>query len=155
MLFLTQFLKKAFNVYLIVKGKNVANIKKYKKGVKTKITNNFSSTEMDCKCNDPECKWTYIDVDHIEKLQKMRDKWKCAVKITSGYRCPKHNASIGSASNSRHVVGDATDIKVKLVSVDKVADDCEEADFDGLGKYNSFTHIDSRGFKSRWDFRKK
>ena len=148
-----QFLKQEYNVHSIVKGKFVANIKKYKKGVKTKITSNFYSTEMDCHCNDPECKWTFIDVDHIEKLQKMRDEWKSSIKITSGYRCPMYNASIGSASNSRHTIGDATDIQVSLVTVDKVADDCEH--FDGLGRYNSFTHMDSRGYKSRWDFRKK
>ena len=34
---------------------------------------------------------------------------------------------------------------------DEVADACEK--FDGLGRYDSFTHIDSRGSKARWDKR--
>ena len=34
---------------------------------------------------------------------------------------------------------------------DEVADACEK--FDGLGRYDTFTHIDSRGSKARWDKR--
>jgi len=132
----------------------MANIKRYKKGVRTKLSDNFSSTEFDCNCHDPECQWTYIDVDHVEKLQKIRTELKKPIHINSAYRCPKHNEDIGSASNSRHVAGDATDIVISGLTSDEVADMCEDK-FDGLGRYNTFTHVDSRGYKSRWDFRKK
>ena len=33
----------------------------------------------------------------------------------------------------------------------EVQDACEK--FDGLGRYDTFTHIDSRGGRSRWDKR--
>lgn len=49
--------------------------------------------------------------------------------------------------------GTATDIVVKGMTPDEVADACEK--FDGLGRYDTFTHIDSRGKKARWDFRSK
>jgi uncharacterized protein YcbK (DUF882 family) len=89
----------------------------------------------------------------MEKLQEMRTRWKKPVSIESGYRCKKHNRDVGGATHSRHLQGDATDIKVKGLSPDEIADNCEH--FDGLGRYNSFTHIDSRGTPARWDFRKK
>ena len=148
---LLQFLKMVFNQ--LVLGVNVSSMRKYKKGVKTKLTKNFSSTEFDCKCKDPECQWTAIDLDHVNKLQKKRDKWNKSITINSAFRCEKHNKAVGGATNSRHRVSDATDIQVKDMSPSEVADDCE--DFDGLGRYNSFTHIDSRGSKARWDFSKK
>jgi len=129
----------------------MAILRKYKKGVSTKITDNFRSNEFDCKCEYQECKWTTIDLDHVYKLQEKRKKWGKPIKINSGYRCEKHNKDEGGSSRSRHKVSDATDIKVKGMSPDKVADDCEN--FDGLGRYSSFTHIDSRGWKSRWNFR--
>lgn len=132
--------------------------KKYKKGSDIKLSKNFRLSEFDCKCQYSDCQWTIIDTDHIKKLQYKRGKWKKPIKITSGYRCPKHNKDVGGATRSRHAMGDATDIKVLNMTPDEVANDCEN--FSGLGRYNTFTHLDSRpqpnkGKKSRWDFRKK
>ena len=131
--------------------------KKYKKGQDIKLSKNFHLSEFDCKCNRPDCEWTIIDTEHVKRLQRKRSKWKKSIKITSGYRCPAHNKAVGGSSQSRHVQGDATDIQVKGMSPNEVADDCEN--FNGLGRYNTFTHVDSRPKgekkrKSRWDFRK-
>jgi uncharacterized protein YcbK (DUF882 family) len=131
----------------------MSKIRIYKKGVKVQITKNFASTEFDCSCKYPECQSTILDVAHIELLQKKREEWNKPVKITSAYRCQRHNKDVGGASQSRHILSDATDIQVVGMTPDQVADSCES--FDGLGRYNTFTHIDSRGSKSRWDFRKK
>ena len=129
------------------------NIKKFKKGVKSKLSKNFASTEFDCSCK--KCTETLIDLDHIIKLQKLRDDLGSSIKINSGYRCPEHNANIGGAKQSQHVLGTATDIVVKDMAPDEVADSCEY--FKGLGRYDSFTHIDSRDriSKARWDNRSK
>jgi uncharacterized protein YcbK (DUF882 family) len=136
----------------------VSKIKIYKKGTGTKISKNFNSLEFDCKCSYPDCQWTKIDMEHIDKLQEKRDEWKKAIKINSAYRCEKYNKDVGGASQSRHIFGDATDIKVARMTPNEVANDCEDI-FSGLGKYSSFTHVDSRpsssGKKYRWDFRKK
>ena len=128
-------------------------VKKYKKGSDVKLSKNFHLSEWDCKCNDPECQWTLVSADHVEYLQGKRDEWKKSIKITSAYRCEKHNKAVGGSSRSRHKMGDATDIQVKGMDPSEVADRCEDAD--GLGRYNTFTHTDSRGSKARWDFRKK
>lgn len=128
--------------------------KQYKKGEKAQLSKSFSSTEFDCNCKNSDCKWTIIDTDHVEKLQAKRDKWGKPIRITSGYRCEKHNKAEGGASGSRHVKGDATDIQVQGMTPDEVSADCE--DFNGKGSYDTFTHVDSReGKKARWDFRKK
>lgn len=127
--------------------------KKYKKGAGVQLSKNFNSNEFDCRCNYSDCKWTIIDTEHVKKLQYKRSRWKSPVKILSGYRCEKHNKNVGGATRSRHLMGDATDITVKGLTPDEVADSCEN--FDGLGRYSTFTHIDSRGFKARWNFKKK
>ncbi len=131
----------------------MANIKIFQKGVRVQISKNFFSTEFDCNCSYPECKETPIDVDHVAKLQEKRDKWGKSIKINSGYRCPRRNKEEGGASKSRHLVTDASDIVVSGMTPDEVADDCEN--FAGLGRYSTFTHVDSRPYKARWDFRKK
>lgn len=131
----------------------MAKLKEYKKGVRTQITKNFWSTEFDCQCKYSDCTHTYIDVEHVEKLQEKRDQWDKSIEITSGYRCEKHNKDVGGATLSRHKLSDATDIKVKGMTPDQVALECE--DFAAVGRYNTFTHVDSRPWKARWDFRKK
>lgn len=129
--------------------------KKYKKGIRVQLSKNFWSTEFDSKSNYGDEEWTIIDTDHVEKLQKLREVLGASCKITSGYRGPTHNAAVGGATRSRHLQGDATDVQFKGVSPDKVADAAEKLGFDGIGRYDTFTHLDSRGYKARWDNRKK
>jgi len=129
----------------------MANIKVFKRGDKTKVSKNFSASEFDCKCG--ACPDTPIDLDHVSKLQKLREDLNSPMTITSAFRCEAHNAKVGGSKASQHVKGTATDIVVKGMTPDEVADACEH--FDGLGRYNTFTHLDNRGFRARWDFRKK
>lgn len=126
-------------------------IKEFTKGVKVQITKSFSSLEMDCQCKLPTCTKTLINLEHMNKLQELRDKWG-SIKINSGYRCPEHNKNIGGEAKSIHMQGSATDIIV----LSKAPNDVQEALKDwngGLGRYKTFTHLDSRGSKARWDFR--
>lgn len=118
------------------------------KGSSLQLTKNFNSDELDCKCTRDDCLVTKIDLDHIVNLQKLRDSIG-PLKITSGYRCPEHNKAIGGASNSKHMQGLATDLQSKRLSPKEVADSSEG--FNGLGRYKTFTHVDSReGLKARW-----
>jgi uncharacterized protein YcbK (DUF882 family) len=139
----------------------MANIKRYKKGQAVKLTTNFWSTEFDSKGGHSDEEWTLIDLDHVKKLQELRDELnklkrkKVFVRITSGYRSPTQNKAVGGVSRSRHVVGDATDIVVEGVLPNEVADLAEVLGFNGIGRYDTFTHVDSRPYKARWDFRKK
>lgn len=130
----------------------MANIQTFKRGDKTKLSANFSVKEFECKCG--KCPETPIDLDHVQRLQQLRDNLGRSITINSAYRCPDHNTAVGGEKNSQHMKGNATDIAVKGMSPDEVADACEKL-FDGLGRYDTFTHVDSRGKKSRWDLRTK
>ena len=43
-------------------------------------------------------------------LDMFRAAWGYPVKINSGFRCPAHNAEVGGAERSRHLLGCAADI---------------------------------------------
>jgi len=47
----------------------------------------------------------------MTELQKIRDEWGKPIIITSGYRPAAINRAVGGARLSRHIVGDAVDIK--------------------------------------------
>lgn len=129
-------------------------VKIYTKGESTKLSNNFSVAEFSCHGNGC-CSTTKIDDKLVEYLQKIRDHFGKPVTISSGHRCEKHNRSVGGATASRHVKGQAADIVVKGVEPAEVAKYAESMGVLGIGLYETardgyFVHIDTRTTKSFW-----
>lgn len=92
-------------------------------------------------------------------LQCIREHFGKAVTITSGYRTPAHNAAVGGARSSQHLLGRAADIRVQGVSVEDVAAYAERLmpDWGGIGRYPvkagraaGWVHLDTRAEKARW-----
>ena len=92
-------------------------------------------------------------------LQCIREHFGKAVTITSGYRTPAHNAAVGGAKSSQHLLGRAADIRVQGVSVENVAAYAESLmpDWGGVGRYpvkagrtTGWVHLDTRAEKARW-----
>lgn len=127
--------------------KKYSGVLSFEKGSDIQLSKNFHLSEWACKCS--RCSTVVVDFNHVEKLQKLRDKLGRSISINSGYRCPAHNAEVGGVPNSEHVLGCATDIVVDGMGPAQVQDACEI--FDGLGRYADFTHVDSRGYIARWN----
>ena len=92
-------------------------------------------------------------------LQCIREHFGKAVTITSGYRTAAHNAAVGGAKSSQHLLGRAADIRVQGVSVEDVAAYTESLmpDWGGVGRYpvkagrtTGWVHVDTRADKARW-----
>lgn len=126
------------------------NVYSKKKDGNKKISTNFRVKEFACSDGtDP----IFISPDLVEILQKIRTHFGKAVTITSAYRTPTRNKAVGGTANSQHLYGMAADIKVKGVSPKKVAEYAEKilSNKGGIGIYSTFTHIDVRQTKSRWN----
>ena len=100
-----------------------------------------------------------IDESLVVLLQAIREHFGKAVVITSGYRTATHNASVGGAKSSQHLLGRAADIQVQGVSVEDVAAYAESLmpGWGGVGRYpvkagraKGWVHVDTRPNKSRW-----
>lgn len=70
----------------------------------------FRLEEFKCQCGGKYCTGypTVIDPSLIKNLNQLREIYG-SIKITSGLRCPKHNQMVGGVSNSKHVLGKASD----------------------------------------------
>jgi uncharacterized protein YcbK (DUF882 family) len=102
----------------------------------------FSREEFACQCG---CGYDTVDVVLLEALVAVREHFGSPVRVTSGCRCGAHNKAVGGAEKSQHKKGRAADIQVSGVSPMKVADYAESLGM-SVGRYDSFTHIDSRTY---------
>ncbi len=124
-------------------------IKTYKKGDSTKIATNFRAREFDCQGTGC-CSTTPIDEHLVAYLQQIRDHFGKPVYLTA-YRCKTHNARTpNAATNSYHIYGQAADFHIDGVAPAEIAKCAESIGVKGIGLYDDFVHIDTRGTKSFW-----
>ena len=116
------------------------------------LSPHFRESEFTCNhCNSLE--GHTVAQELLAVLEACRAHFDGApVTVNSGYRCQVHNTNVGSTEHSQHRKATAADIVVTGVSPSTV-----HAYFSaqypgkyGLGRYNSFTHIDVRTGPARW-----
>ena len=89
----------------------------------------------------------------VTLLQQIRDHFGQPITVNSGYRTPAKNKAVGGAAYSQHLYGTAADITVKNVAPRDVAAFASQLlpHTGGIGIYATFTHVDIRAAKSRWN----
>lgn len=113
------------------------------------LSKHFSRSEFACKCG---CGFDTVDAELITVLEGLREQLGRPVRINSACRCEKDNARVGGAKSSQHLTGKAADITVDDISPMGVFSYLtgKYPDSYGIGRYKTFTHIDSRSNKARW-----
>lgn len=117
------------------------------RGVEVRLTKNFMASEIHCQgvgC----CTESVISKRIMDLAQEIRDDLGEPLCIGtaggSGYRCKPHNAAVGGAGNSLHMISDAVDLhykdpaKLKAVVLRHLADG-------EVGLYKWGCHV------GRWD----
>jgi len=115
----------------------------------TQLSRHFRRAEFECSCG---CGFDTIDHATLEILEAVRVAFGAPVIVTSGARCPEYNAKVGGVSDSQHLYGRAADIQVKGHKPAAVADFIEEQfPAASVGRYQTFTHVDTRtGAAAQW-----
>ncbi len=110
------------------------------------MASHFNKGEFACKC----CGVEIIDAAFLLRLDKARKIAGVPFNIESGYRCPVHNAEVGSRPTSSHIKGLAVDI----VAIDSrsrflILAALIKAGFTRIGTGKTFIHVDDDGDKAQ------
>ena len=136
---------------------NMPDIKVYNRSqAELNISDNFKAGEFFCKCG--RCQDQLISTSLVEVLQKLRMHLNKPILLNSGFRCKNHNKNVGGSPASRHMTGDAVDIRLTNLGLTdrqlaKVIQDLghTKGGF-GWGGRRGFLHIDMRGHYVEWNY---
>lgn len=113
----------------------------------------FSPRELACKCGGKYCRGEYYhDVEFLEALEAMRSDIGAPMTLTSGHRCEGHNAAVGGASRSQHMLAIAGDVSLMNHDPARLARAGVRAGFRGIGFGTSFLHLDMRQTRTAFHY---
>ena len=101
----------------------------------------FSPREIACKGTGS----ILVNEVALNKLQALRNLLNKPLILTSAYRSPEHNKKVGGAKNSRHMKGDAFDVRMDNHDPHEFERAARAVGFTGFGYYpkSGFMHIDT------------
>jgi zinc D-Ala-D-Ala carboxypeptidase len=104
---------------------------------------NFSAKEFACS----HCGENKMQPEFMQKLQQLRKEYGKPMRITSGYRCPKHPIEAAKSSPGAHASGCAADIGAQGADAHEILAIALKAGFSGVGVQQKgtgrFLHLDT------------
>lgn len=120
------------------------------------FTSYFHTTRRGVTNSEPPREMWGNIVATLRVVDQLRELWDRPIVLLSSYRSPDYNAACpGAASGSFHQQFRALDIAVSGKSPHQVFKQLSEwrdagVYRGGLGLYNTFVHIDTRGSNATW-----
>ncbi len=107
----------------------------------------FSEAELTCHCG---CRRQEMDQNFMAKLEALRLEFGKSMPVTSGFRCPMHNAqSSKTGLSGPHITGKAVDIQVSGADAHRLLTLALQHGFTGVGlkqvgpHRSRFVHLDA------------
>ena len=129
--------------------------KKFKHFSAEEFTSYFRRTRNGVRNSPPSATLWEKLVPTLRIVDELRRHFGKPIVILSSYRSPAYNKAISGASASIHMQFNALDIAVAGVSPSEVfkvlrAWRTAKKFVGGLGLYETFVHVDTRGYNATW-----
>ncbi len=113
----------------------------------------FALREFACRDGSDEVRVAPALIELLERIRAAAGG--VPLVVSSGYRTPAYNQKVGGAPRSQHLLGTAADIWADGLSPLLAAQMAEAflGERGGIGVYPTFTHVDVRPGRARWDSR--
>ena len=105
------------------------------------VSPNFVFSEFMSEAKGP---FGFFQVHVVESLQAIREASGGPIYVNSGYRNVTYNESVGGATWSRHIYGDAVDMYSGVLSLAELEDVCKDMGADFTLLYDTHVHCDWR-----------
>ena len=144
------------------KGKDVLRYANYIKGLRLKnitpqmvLAPHFKTRGRTRNSLPPRFMWSRI-APTLRVIDSMSSRMRAPVsELLSIYRSPSYNRAVRGRSRSQHLENRAVDVRFKGVSPRTVSAVARKVRSQGkfaggVGRYSSFTHVDTRGSNADW-----
>ncbi len=129
--------------------------KKFRHFTASEFTSYFRRTRNGVRNAPPPVALRENIIPTLRIVDDLREHFGRPIVILSSYRSPAYNKAVGGASASIHMKFNALDIAVAGVSPSTVFKTLRTwrtcgRFTGGLGLYETFVHIDTRGYNATW-----
>ena len=98
--------------------------------------------------------WEKLDRDLLVGIDGMASRLNARPVFLSTWRSEEHNANIGGAKDSQHVLGNAGDVTFPGKTLEEMYQAAVAEHFGGIGLYpdpgQNFIHVDTRSNPGTW-----
>lgn len=113
----------------------------------------FTEAEFRCRCG---CNTTKMDQAFVDRLNALREAYSRPLRVSSGYRCPKHPVEARKATTGMHTTGKAVDFAVEGADAVRLLSLAMNMNFRGIGVQQKgtgrFIHLDDRPSATIWSY---
>jgi len=106
----------------------------------------FAPEEVACR----HCGELIIHFESMDCLQALRTRLGKPLILNSAYRCLDWNHLCSGSPRSKHLLGKAFDLDLAGHDRDELVAAALAVGFRGIGKYDTFLHIDVRPTPATW-----
>lgn len=97
-----------------------------------------------CTCGHPDCDERSVSQEHLDKVQRVRDRVGHGLRVTSGGRCPNHPDEVHRTTPADHQKQQAVDVAANGSTRGNIVKIAIEEGFNAIGVAKTFVHLGYR-----------